>query len=196
MTGQSPWSSGRRSAGAWNFFDATQRLLRWLLAKQSGRGGEIRGLSSGHHARGPWQEINIDWFRWETAISIPWTAVGDTINQCEARARLLGIKWRCRQLHLHNQRYLALMDSQVNLNASAEGRSSSARMEHVGRQSMSYLLASGMRECVGYVRSERNVADKPSRDKASWAKFRRRRNAKARRQPPSKSGTAWERPAP
>ena len=180
--------------------DALLRLLRWLFIHQGGRGGEIRCLGNATHRRLSWQEIDVDWFKWSTAISVPWKTERDHINVCEARARLLGIKWRSRDVALHNRRYLALMDSQVNLSHAAKGRTSSVRMGHVEKQASSYLIATGMREINGYTRSDKNVADHPSRDRAAWARHRSRsrscrRSAAASVRAAEPAGRARVRPA-
>ena len=155
------------------------RLLRWLFHNQSGRGGEIRCITGSPHLRRGWQEIDVDWFNWETIISVPWPVAGDVINVCEARARLLGLRWRARRPELHGTRYLALMDSQVNLSHVAKGRTSSARMGHVEKQGAGYLIAAHMREIGAYTRSDRNPADGPSRDLRRWEAERRRRRREA-----------------
>ncbi len=74
----------------------TMRLVRWLLAQQSARGGEIRKLKAAPHAKGRWQEIDAHWFRWETVLSVPWRW-RENINVAEARARDLAIRLRARR---------------------------------------------------------------------------------------------------
>ena len=155
---------------------AVQLLLRELFRCQSARGGEIRVLSPGAsaHSRRVWQELDPSWFVWTVAVSVPWRLPELSINTAEARARLLGVRWRSRQQHLHSTRYLSLLDSQVNLSHAAKGRSSSKSMSHVEKKTSGFLLASHMREINAYCRSSTNPADGASRDKLRWSTFRDR----------------------
>ncbi len=149
-----------------------ERFIRWLLLKQSARGGEIRVLSSAVHSRRCWQDVATKWFEWVTTLSVAWRREGDHINLCEARARLLGVKVRSRDAMSHGEKYIALMDSQVNLSHAAKGRGGSMRMAHVERQITAHQLAAHLREIAGYCRSDQNPADKGSRDKESWSRTR------------------------
>ena len=83
------------------------------------------------------------------------------------------MRLRARDAGQHNERYVSLMDSQVNLGHMAKGRSSSLRMSHVERQIAGTTLAAHLREIGAYTRSEANPADEGSRDRAGWAKQRR-----------------------
>ncbi len=97
----------------------------------------------------------------------------ENINVAEARARDLAIRLRARKRSCQRQRYLHLMDSQVNLACIAEGRTGSRRVGHVMRRASATLLATGLHEVVAYVRSDRNPADRASRDRHRWARHRR-----------------------
>jgi hypothetical protein len=148
------------------------RLVKWLVAQQSARGGEIRNLKAAPHAKGRWQEVDARWFHWETVLSVPWRW-RENINVAEARARDLAIRLRARQRSCQRQRYVHLMDSQVNLACIAKGRTGSRRVGHVMRRASATLLATGLHEVVAYVRSDRNPADRASRDRHRWARHRR-----------------------
>ena len=148
------------------------RLVKWLLAQQSARGGEIRNAKAAPHAKGRWQEVDARWFRWETVLSVPWRW-RESINVAEARARDLAIRLRARRLSCQRQRYIHLMDSQVNLACVAKGRTGSRRVGHVMRRAAATLLAAGLQEVVAYVRTDRNPADRASRDRHRWARHRR-----------------------
>ena len=147
------------------------RLVRWLLLRQSARGGEIRVLTGFNDQRAGWQEVRADWFSWNTVLSVPWRAPMH-INVAEAYARLLGVKWRVQQPTETGLRYLNLMDSQANLAHAAKGRGASTRMRHVELQISAYQAAGHLREIGGYVRSDRNPADSGSRDTARWKRQR------------------------
>jgi hypothetical protein len=149
-------------------------FVRWILAQQTARGGEIKNLFGSPHVSGGWQELPATWFEWEDLLSIPWKQQ-DEINVSEARARNLATRARARVVPLQVQRYLHLMDSQVNLSIAAKGRSGSFRLAHVNRHTCATLLASGLRDVNGYTGSERNPADAASRDRKAWRAFKRSR---------------------
>ena len=121
-----------------------QDMARYLLLQQSARGGEIRNLAGVPHRACKWSEVPAQWFQWSTALSVPWRQKAH-INICEAMARHLSLRQRARQPSLHHQRFLHLMDSQVNLNVASKGRSGSRRMSHVQRKSSGVLLACNLR---------------------------------------------------
>ena len=143
-------------------------MPRYLLLQQSARGGEIRNPAGVPHRGCKWSEVPAHWFQWATALSVPWRHEAH-INICEAMARHLSLRQRARQPSLHHQRFLHLMDSQVNLNVASKGRSGSRRMSHVLRKSSGVLLACNLRDVNGYTSSKANPADKASRDKRRWA---------------------------
>ena len=159
-------------------------VVRFLLRHQTARGGEIRAVHGSPHVRGLYQEIPANWFRWHVILSVPWRDSKSHINVCEARARCLAVKLRARHVELHRTKFLHLLDSQVNLAQSAKGRTSSKGMAHILRQTSSILMATGMRDVVGFTRSEKNPADKASRDMRGWQRYRSRLR---------KTATRWSR---
>ena len=161
-------------------------MVRWLFLQQTARGGEVRSVLGSPHIRGLYQEIPAEWFHWHVLLSVPWRDSLSHINVCEARARCLSAKLRARRPQCHRTKFLHLLDSQVNLAQSAKGRTSSRRMAHVLRQTSAVMLATGMRDVVGFTRSERNPADKASRDLRGWQRYRSRLK---------KSATRWTRGA-
>ncbi len=152
---------------------SVDNLVKWVLLQKSARGGEVRDLKGNPHLKGRWHEVPAERFSWTTVLSVPWQVPGDHINLSEARARDLAARMRAREAKLHQQRYLHLLDSQVNLAAVAKGRTGSLGLAHVHRRSTAAELAAGLHEIGGYVCSERNPADRGSRDKQKWARHRR-----------------------
>ncbi len=150
-----------------------ETMVRWLLLQQTARGGEIKNLLGAPHARGRWHEVPAEWFEWENIISIPWRHRSDRIAVCEARARNLALRARARVPSLHQQRFVHLLDSQTNLAQIAKGRTGSQQMAHVHRQSAAVSLAAGFREVESYTRSDKNPADKGSRNYEEWRRARR-----------------------
>ncbi len=151
------------------------RSLAWRLwssgcccNRQTARGGEIKNILGAPHARGWWHEVPADWFQWEDIISIPWRHRSERIAVCEARARNLALRARARVPSLHQQRFVHLLDSQTNLAQVAKGRTGSQQMTHVHRQSAAVSLAAGFREVESYTRSDKNPADKGSRNYEEW----------------------------
>jgi hypothetical protein len=156
-------------------------MVRWLFLRQTARGGEVRTIFGTPHIKGFYQEIPATWFRWHVLLSVPWRSSSSHINVCEARARCLAVKLRARQARLHRTKFLHLLDSQVNLAQSAKGRTSSKRMAHVLRQTSAIMLATGMRDVVGFTRSEMNPADHASRDLRGWQHYRSQMRRSAKR---------------
>ena len=155
-------------------------MVRWLFLRRSARGGEVRTLWDSPHVRCVWHEVPSEWFRWQVVASVPWRDARSHINVCEARARCLAIKIRARHRICHRCRYFHLLDSQVNLAQSTKGRTSSLRMAHVLRQSSTFLLCCGLRDVNGFTRSEKNPADRASRDLRRWRAYGKARALRER----------------
>lgn len=106
--------------------------------------------------------MNVLTRRWSTIISKPWRDA-EHINALELRVVLLAIHWiLSHSSALHHRVYL-LVDSTVAFFSLWKGRSSSAPLLRILRQISALLLASGLSLCVGWLPSEVNPADKPSR---------------------------------
>ena len=152
-----------------------EKLVRWLFAQQCAQGGAIQNIWGSPHIREPWQEVPSGWFMWETVISVPWQHRSE-INVGEARARNLAVRARARQPELQQQRFLHFLDSQVNLGQAKKGRTGSRAMAHVLSHTNATLLCTGMRDVNAFTRSERNPADKASRDRRRWSRYRRHKD--------------------
>ena len=83
----------------------------------------------------------------------------------EARAALNAVRWRLRTQSSQGKRWLHLVDSQVTAGVLTKGRSSAAQLRRVVRRWNSLMMATNSHPMVGYVASEDNPADVPSR----WA---------------------------
>ena len=88
--------------------------------------------------------------------------------------------WRANQAALVNERYLNLLDSQVNLAHAAKGRGSSHRMRHVELKTNAFILLGHLREVNGYTRSDKNPADFGSRDVRGWFHHRKSSSSASR----------------
>ena len=65
------------------------------------------------------------------------------------------------------------MDSQVNLSAAARGRTSSLRLRRIQFRTSEFLLVAGNKDILGFERSDRNPADRPSRNCNEWKRRRK-----------------------
>lgn len=102
-------------------------------------------------------------WRWRAVTGWAWNDNSEHINVLELRATLTSIKWRVERLHQLDVRCLHLVDSLVVLHSLTRGRSSSRKMRRTLMRVNSYLLASGLHPLWGYVDTDQNPADRPSR---------------------------------
>ena len=111
-------------------------------------------------------------WRWRTISGWKWTGAAEHINVLELRAVLTSIKYRVEVLHQQDLRCVHLVDSLVVLHALTRGRSSSRKMRRTMMRVNAYLLASGLQPLWGYVSTDQNPADRPSRRyvKKKWLK--------------------------
>jgi hypothetical protein len=100
--------------------------------------------------------------RWGTVISRAWNDV-EHINVLELRAVLLAAHWVVSHPSAVSRRVLLLVDSTVALYALWKGRSSSYPLLAVLRKISALLLVGGLTLLAGWIPSEVNPADAPSR---------------------------------
>ena len=156
--------AGDAEAWAHRRLDGALLLVRMYLGLQSHRGNEVRQETSGQfHKRGLLQSIDGRLWNWRTVISCRWHKQDEHINTLEGRAILLLLKWKCQSTSRMNRKYLHLVDNTAVLGAFVKGRSSSRRLKYVIRRAQAYTLAGNLWPLLGYVRSHRNPADRPSR---------------------------------
>jgi hypothetical protein len=99
---------------------------------------------------------------WRTIISKPWSGE-EHINTLELRAALLAVHWCLSYPSALSSRVYLLLDSTVAFFALWKGRSSSPKMITVLRKINALLLAGGLTLLPGWLPSELNPADGPSR---------------------------------
>ena len=85
------------------------------------------------------------------------------INELELRAVLNYLRFRAQRKSHHRARLLLFTDSQVCIGLLAKGRSSALRLNHLMRRIAPVLVSCNMRIAVGWVRTDLNPADLPSR---------------------------------
>ncbi len=107
---------------------------------------------------------SIDSRRWKWKIVRGWKwKHTDHINVLELEALYQSIRWRVSGGRSFSKRLLHLVDSQVVLGVAAKGRSSSKKLNKVVKKLNVLLLGAHVYLLLGWVRSELNPADAPSR---------------------------------
>jgi hypothetical protein len=81
----------------------------------------------------------------------------------EATAALLAAKWACRSTKNFGTRMVFLIDAQAVCGALSKGRSSAPTIQRQVRRLAAYLLAGEILPRYGYIPTEHNPADHPSR---------------------------------
>ena len=100
--------------------------------------------------------------RWSTLVSSRWRGV-EHINALELRAVLLAVHWLLSSPSSLHRRVYLLVDSTVALFTLWKGRSSSPNLLFVLRKINALLLAGSVSLLTGWLPSELNPADAPSR---------------------------------
>ena len=105
------------------------------------------------------------------------------INVLEMQAALNAVKWRARKIQNLGKRFLHLIDSQVCAAILTKGRTGSKRIRRTIKKINAYTLACNFFPAYGYVNTDDNPADIPSRWGARANKFGN--NLKQKRPKPS-----------
>ena len=148
--------------------DTAELVLHFI--RQAERGGTDIRLDVGVPFRmqaWPRSGLNSSLFHWSVIHGYPWKTCAH-INVLELQAVTNAVKWRLRKLHSEPYRALHLIDSQVVCAIVAKGRTSSFRLRKGLSKLNCLLLASGLILIVGYVSTDSNPSDIPSR----WAEQR------------------------
>ena len=102
-------------------------------------------------------------WRWKIISGWCWGGSPEHINSLEMRAVLTTLKWRVQHKAHVGCRFLHLVDSLVVLHALSRGRSSSRKLRSTLSRINAVLLCSSTQALWGYVRTDLNPADRPSR---------------------------------
>lgn len=100
---------------------------------------------------------------WKIVAGWKWTQAGDHINVLELRSILTSLKWRVEHRLHSGVRLLHLTDSLVCLHCLTRGRSSSRKLRRTLSRINALILASNLQPVWGYIHTDQNPADKPSR---------------------------------
>ena len=103
---------------------------------------------------------------WHTVFSGAWD-YHENILRTEGRAMISGIRHKLRAARSQQRRHLVLVDNLSLALGVCKGRSGSSLLNNTCRQVCALSLASDCRVHVRWIPSERNAADKPSRQPLS-----------------------------
>ena len=149
--------------GSWGTKESEELVKHFC--RQAEKGGTDVRLDVGVPFRArawPRAGINSSWFNWSVVHGYVWKHDAH-INVLELQAVINGLKWRLRRAGNGRCRILHLIDNQVVCAIVAKGRSSSARLKKGLKKLNSLVLASGVVLAVGYVSTDANPSDIPSR---------------------------------
>ena len=102
-------------------------------------------------------------WKWRIVSGWKWARGREHINSLELRAILNALRWRLEHRGHHGCRMLHLTDSLVCLRALTGGRTSSRKLRSSMARISALLLCSNSQCLWGYVHTDSNPADKPSR---------------------------------
>ena len=143
--------------------------LEQLLSRLVSAKGEDILLSSTSDQVGAYQRLRqmapAKLWRWKIIAGWKWKLGREHINCLELRALEATLRWRIEKLGDFHCKVLHLTDSLVCLHTVCRGRSSSKKLRRCVCRLNALLLASGVSPVWGYVHTDQNPADKPSR----WA---------------------------
>ena len=102
-------------------------------------------------------------WRWKIITGWQWTGTKEHINALEMRGVLTSLKWRLEKQRHMGCRFLHLVDSLVVLHSLSRGRSSSRKLRSTLTRINALLLCSSSQALWGYIHTDQNPADRPSR---------------------------------
>ena len=102
-------------------------------------------------------------WKWKIVAGWTWVHGNEHINSLELRAILNSIRWRIEHQGHTQRRMIHLTDSLVCLHALTRGRTSSRKLRSTMARISALLLCSNSQFLWGYVHTDSNPADKPSR---------------------------------
>ena len=170
-----PWS-GQPAFVKGNGNSEPSRKLVFEYLRRAERGGSDVRLDLGIPYRAkawPRAGIQSNLWTWQVIHGYPWEEGSSShINHFELLAVLNAVRWRVRTASQIHSRFLHLVDNQVVSAILTKGRTSSLRLRHTLRRFNALLLGAGLYPAFGFLNSEDNPSDIPSR----WYKCRRRKS--------------------
>ena len=139
-------------------------LVRRLLEMVGYRGSDVHVDTMAFFRPDRLPRTAIDSRKWKWKIVKGWKWRHEAhINVLEMEAVYQSLRWKLQGGRLCKRRFLHLVDSQVVLGVVAKGRSSSHKLNRVVRKINLLLLGCHAYMLLGWVRSELNPSDEPSR---------------------------------
>ena len=143
-----------------------QRLTKHFVRRVEHRGSDVRLDVGVLYRPVAWPRIAIraDKWLWQTVQAIPFQYEDHiNINVLELRMYLHTLLWRSRARAFHSSRFVHLLDSQVCIAVATKGRSSSRKLNQLLRRIAALVVTMHVCPLLGYVATEDNPADMPSR---------------------------------
>ena len=112
-------------------------------------------------------EVSSQWAdptRWDLITSGPWKRVDEHINIKEARVALMSLRRMCRSVANMNSTCFTLCDNMCAVMMFEKGRSGVAGLNGLCRRAAAYQVGANVVWRLRHIKSEDNVADKPSRN--------------------------------
>jgi len=114
----------------------------------------------------PHPPVNDRWHqssRWRLIQAAPWKNTSEHINLKEGRVLLMGIRRWSRSVAHMGKLVFSLSDNLVTTMMFEKGRSNSRGLNTLCKRACAYVMACGFTWRIRHVRTQFNVADKPSR---------------------------------
>ncbi len=165
--------------------ECSRRLIHEFL-RQGDKGGTDVKLDVGIPFRvkaWPRAGIRSRLFHWKIVNGYAWKHRSH-INVLELQAVVHSMQWRLRKLSGFRSRVLHLVDNQVVASVITKGRSSSYRLKRALQKLTALVVAGELRLAIGYVATDDNPSDIPSR----WASRIGKQNNIAKRGSKSDKG--------
>ena len=169
--------------------DENSRMLVQEFLRQGDKGGTDVKLDVGIPFRikaWPRAGIRSRLFHWKIVNGYAWKHRSH-INVLELQAVVHSMQWRLRKLNGFRNRVLHLVDNQVVASVITKGRSSSFRLKRSIQKLSSLVLAGELRLAIGYVATDDNPSDIPSR----WASKKGKKNSTGRKGKSSVKGSPY-----
>ena len=158
-------ASGPSQLASRGFSDEQLLVLEQLRSVDS-KGSDVR-VDTGRlfdPSGWPRQPVDVGLWKWQVLFGYAFERTGH-INELELRGMLSALKWRLRRAAQVGTKALHLLDSQVSIGVLCKKRSSARVLNRIIKRIDALELAGHIYLLFGFVRSEANPADRPSR----WA---------------------------
>ena len=157
--------AGSSSSGETSAEIAAKALVLGLLRRADHRGTDVRIDLQLPFRPDAWPRTPVcprRW-HWRAMLKFSWERPGAHINELELRALFSLLRKLARSSGNIGMRFAVLVDSLVVLGIGAKGRSCSRLLNSILRRLNALVLSSGFYVFFGYVASNANPADEPSR---------------------------------